>query len=71
MVVNCVHGSFHVKSPDGPMGNTSDFIENTILKISAVLFIWLKNYYSLNFAKNQSKMPFVRGKQDFPNFGVK
>ena len=26
MVVNCVYGSFHVKSPDGPMGNTSDFI---------------------------------------------
>ena len=46
--------SVNVKSPDGPMVDTSDSIEtyiigclceeNTILKIWTSFFIWLKNY---------------------------
>ena len=73
-------GSFYVKSPHGPTGDTSDFIEtkiigclfeeNSIPKISASFFIWFKNYYSSNFAQNQPKLPSVRCKQDFPYFGV-
>ena len=79
-----VDGSFHIKSPrisKVPMADTSDFIEtyaigclheqNAILKISASFFIWFKNYYTSNFAKNKPKLPSVSCKQDFSNFGLK
>ena len=46
--------SFHVKSPNGPMRDTTNFLETqnigwlhkgkTILKISASFFTWFKNY---------------------------
>ena len=74
-----VDGSFHVKSPrisKVPMADTSNFIEtyvigclheqNTILKDS--FFIWFKNYYTSNFAKNLPAASKIFPTLDFPVF---
>ena len=45
--------------------------KNALLKISASFFIWFKSYHTLNFVKNQSKLPTASCKQDFSKFGVK